>query len=621
MSEHDDRRLREEGWTVVDLLGPDDRAALLDLWREHHTEPAAAWESDFYSKGPRAKRRIHGFIREAVQPALDDHVREHDILLGVYVTNWPGPDGGLTLHHHSTIVDARESGSLVVWCALTEATEANGTLHVVPRSHLLQRGVRPERTRSWHEDHTERLLSSHLVPVPLEPGQAIVFDNQMLHCSFANRTPEPRIAAAMLVVPRSATPRYHEVGDDGRVTAYRLNSDFFIENDPGSLVWARPDGLEPISNEPWTSTTVTVEELESIVPTGTCAHREPEPVAEQLREPGLTVTGHRAAPVVSDPDRQRELEEFGFTVLQGLDPAALEAARRASSTAGPAPDDPRRALNWSFHSHDEDHKRRVSRSLRDEVWPTIESCFDGQTPFLSTFITKWPGPDGGFAPHQDPTLVDERTSVGVTVWIPLRDVDQDNGMLWIVPGSHRIPGGFRVTDVDQFPFADCEKDILGEHGTGIPLDAGEILVFDNRVIHFSLPNVTQAPRVVASFGLRPADGPNTLARLTGDTVEVHALPDDFFIDVEPSEQHRWQPTGPPLFTTPADRRRWEPSEFGQLCRSVPLPPRAVRPGPDLPTWSEPTAFCALCGSDRGLAATDRTDRNNAQLICPDCQGE
>lgn len=353
----------------------------------------------------------------------------------------------------------------------------------------------------------------------------------------------------------------------------------------------------------------------------TFGHHATDSEATELRAPGLTITGHRAAPVVSDRDRQRELEEFGFTVLPGLDTNGLRLARQTSSTTGPAPDDPRRALNWSFHSRSDEHKRRVSRVLRNELWPTIESRFVDQTPFLSTFITKWQGPDSGFAPHQDPTLVDERTSVGVTVWIPLHDVDHENGMLWIVPGSHRIPGGFRVSDVDQFPFADCEADILAEHGAGIPMAAGEILVFDNRVIHYSMPNVSDSPRVVASFGLRPTDGPNTLARLAGDTVEVVALPEDFFLDVEPSEQHRWRSTEPPLFAAPADHRRWEPPEFGRLCRSVRLPPRAVRHGTNQPSWTEPTAFCARCGSGEGLTSADRQHRNNAQLICPACSSD
>ncbi len=621
-SGQDEHRLQREGWTVVDLLGPEECRRLLEVWQEHHPAAVTTWESDFYSKDPATKRRIHEGIRDVIQPALDARLRDHELLLGAFVTNWPGPDGGLVLHHHSTIVDPRRARSVVVWCAVSEATEANGTLQLVPRSHLLQEGVRPERTRSWHEDHTERLMASHLVPVPLRPGQAIVFDNQLLHCSSANATSSPRIAVAALVVPRDTTPRYHEVRDDGRVAAYRLGTDFFLDNDPGSLVWARPEGLELLSTEPWRPTTVTVSRLEETLGAGTpppAAAAGPAESPSGLRPAGLTVTGEPAGPVVVDPQRQRELEEFGFTVLPGLRPDELDAVRAVSSATGAAPDDPRRALNWSFHSHDADHKRRVSGALEREVWPAIEGHFVGRAPFLSTFITKWPGPDSGFAPHQDPTLVDERTAVGVTVWIPLRDVDQENGMLWVVPGSHRVPGGFRVADVDQFAFADCEADIIERHGAGIPLAAGEILVFDNRVIHFSLPNRSTEPRVVASFGLRPADGPSTMARRSGDEVQVHALPEGFFIEVEPSEQHAWEPVEPPLFTAPADRRRWGPAELAALCGSVPRPPRTVRPGADQPSWSEPTAFCALCGSSEGLSDADRRERNNAQLICPSCR--
>ena len=623
-----ERQLLEEGWVVVDLLDPERVRRLHDVWSEHHAEPGATWESDFYTKDPESKRRIHRSITEATQSALDGHLAGHETLLGVFVTNWPGSDGGLTLHHHSTVVDPSEGGSLVVWCAVSETTEANGTLHLVPRSHLLQAGIRPERTTSWHEEHEQRILDSHLVSVPLRPGQAIVFDNQLLHCSLPNETGSPRIATASIVVPRGASARYHEVREDGLLAAYRLTSEFFIDNDPGSLVWARPTGLDLIGTEAWSPTTVTTADLESTLAPGTCSHpagtgtgTNTSATAGQLRPIGLTVTGAAAPPVIADRSLQRELAEYGFTILPPLEGRDLERARSVATATGPAPDDPQRALNWSFHSRADDHKRQVSASLLTDVWAVIEGRFVRQRPFLSTFITKWPGPDSGFAPHQDPTLVDERHAVGVTVWIPLHDVDHRNGMLWIVPGSHRLPGGFRVADVDQFPFAEFETDIIEEFGAGIPLSAGEILVFDNRVIHHSLPNCSDRPRVVASFGLCPEDGPSTSARRVGDEVHVHALPEHFFIDVAPSEHHSWQPDRPPLFTAPADQRRWARGEFADLCNSVPRPPRTVRPGPGQPAWRTPGAFCALCGSDAGLTESDRNDRNNAQLVCPPCRAQ
>jgi hypothetical protein len=40
-----------------------------------------------------------------------------------FVLNWPGPDGGLVLHQHSSVVDPALGSSVVVWCALNDASE------------------------------------------------------------------------------------------------------------------------------------------------------------------------------------------------------------------------------------------------------------------------------------------------------------------------------------------------------------------------------------------------------------------------------------------------------------------------------------------------------------------
>ena len=53
-------------------------------------------------------------------------------------------------------------------------------------------------------------------------------------------------------------------------------------------------------------------------------------------------------------------------------------------------------------------------------------------------LVKWPGQDGAMGTHQDWTFVDERRFRSVTVWCPLVDVEQRNGALELLPGSHRI---------------------------------------------------------------------------------------------------------------------------------------------------------------------------------------
>jgi ectoine hydroxylase-related dioxygenase (phytanoyl-CoA dioxygenase family) len=325
-------------------------------------------------------------------------------------------------------------------------------------------------------------------------------------------------------------------------------------------------------------------------------------------------------PTLTDPDRQAELERFGFTVVPLFDGEQLAGLRAAQAAMGPAPDDPRLALNWSFHSRSREHKEAVQALLAD-LEPAVAATFADQVVYLTTFITKWPGPHGAFPPHQDPTLVDERRFTGVTVWAPLSDVDVENGMLHVVPGSHRFSSALRVQDVDRSPFADLDQAVIEHHGRGVPLTAGEALVFDNRIIHFSLPNRTEEPRVVLSFGLRPAAARCVVVRAGEEGAAVlHEVDDAFYVDVLPATRDRWEPEGEPLARVHQAPETWTPDHLAALCAQVGPAPRALAEptGPAPAEALDTGVFCALCGSREGLSEADRVGRENAQLRCPAC---
>lgn len=327
-----------------------------------------------------------------------------------------------------------------------------------------------------------------------------------------------------------------------------------------------------------------------------------------------------AGPTLADPDRQDELERFGFTVIPLFDGPQLAEIRATSTAMGPAPDDPQVALNWSFHSRSSEYKQAVKQLLAS-ARSALDQAFADHEVYLTTFITKWPGPHSGFPPHQDPTLVDERRYTGVNVWVPLVDVGADNGMLHVVPGSHRFSSTLRVQDVDHSPYAGLEEAIVGCHGRGVPVAAGEALVFDNRIIHYSLPNASEEPRVVLSFGLRPRSG-RCVVLLPDETggLEMYEVEDDFYIDVVPALRDRWEPPEPPLATVVNPTESWDEDDLAALCAAVGDAPRTVAPAtpPDLSSALDTGVFCSLCGTSEGLTEADRAGRTNAQLLCPRC---
>jgi ectoine hydroxylase-related dioxygenase (phytanoyl-CoA dioxygenase family) len=88
------------------------------------------------------------------------------------------------------------------------------------------------------------------------------------------------------------------------------------------------------------------------------------------------------------------------------------------------------------------------------------------------------------------------SSARMSVWIPLQDCDENNGCLWLVPGSHRE--GFvdtherRETGVCTLSLRDGAEDIEG--AIPCPISAGEVILFDALTWHRSLGNRTGKTR-------------------------------------------------------------------------------------------------------------------------------
>lgn len=355
------------------------------------------------------------------------------------------------------------------------------------------------------------------------------------------------------------------------------------------------------------------------LPTGSTKAVTADPDAQEWTVPTRLAPVGPDRPTMTDPARQQELEEHGFTVVEALDPTDLDFIRDEAERLGPAPDDPQVSINWTFHSRSADHKLAVKTRLADVSQRVVDHILQDHVTYLTTFITKWPGPDGGFAPHQDPSLVDERSFRGVTVWMPLTDTDESNGALHVVPGSHRLSSQLRRSDVDRSPFVGLDDVIVSRLGRIVATRAGEALVFDNRIIHYSLPNTTDRPRVVLSLGVRPSEAACILIRDRQDgEVGIWELDDDFYLDVLPMEHHLHVPNGNPIDTVRSVQERWTEEDLTRLCALVGDVPRARGTAPGRTSWIDPGAFCSVCGGSDGLDPTDRAGRNNAQLVCPTC---
>lgn len=135
---------------------------------------------------------------------------------------------------------------------------------------------------------------------------------------------------------------------------------------------------------------------------------------------------------------------------------------------------------------------RVLDLIEDIVKPGIAIYSAKLTAKLpkSTDICHW---------HQDNAYYNAHalSETRMSTWIPLVDVDEENGCLWVVPGSHKQGVREHGQYGGQCPKSMGPADMEAEGAVPCPVKAGAILLFHSDLWHHSKGN--DADRIRRAF--------------------------------------------------------------------------------------------------------------------------
>ncbi len=223
----------------------------------------------------------------------------------------------------------------------------------------------------------------------------------------------------------------------------------------------------------------------------------------------------------------------GYTVAGKLDTETLETLKGLYQSLHNF-QSPQGGMFYSVYSRDLAYRKKVHESIGEILKPLYDSLFTNYKSILNSFIVKVSGPDSEFSLHQDSTSLDEIKYSCLSVWIPLQDTNIENGCMFVVPHSHKMFSPYRGVSFPQ-PF-DNISNTVRKYLQPIELKAGEILLFDNRLVHNSVVNSSGKDRVVVMSGIFPQEAKiircyKDMTR-PGNMLEIIEQEDDFLLTFE-----------------------------------------------------------------------------------------
>jgi len=207
-----------------------------------------------------------------------------------------------------------------------------------------------------------------------------------------------------------------------------------------------------------------------------------------------------------NPDLQKEIEEKGFLPLPFFTANELAKANKLYQELHPdgTPPQMRNGIHMTYWCSDREYKVYIKEQLLQIVTPAANRLFTHFRCVNPVFIVKIGDVNTTFPIHQDWSIVDETQYQAYNVWIPLHDVNEHNGGLWMVKGSHKLANYVRGAGV-LFPDLSSIEEYIKPIITPVPLKAGDAVFFYHRTIHGSPPNLTASPRIAVSFSVLPKE--------------------------------------------------------------------------------------------------------------------
>jgi hypothetical protein len=154
-----------------------------------------------------------------------------------------------------------------------------------------------------------------------------------------------------------------------------------------------------------------------------------------------------------------------------------------------------------FDSNTEKRKY-INDTLKNIFTPKVEALMNNYTILYGNFMYKEAG-GKEIEVHQDFSFVDEKKYTAFNLWIPLQDTNPENGGFHLIESSNKLFNSYRSSTIPHnlTHYNEAFKKLM----KAVDVKAGDGLLFDHRLFHYSTPNRSDKIRIAVQMVLIPKE--------------------------------------------------------------------------------------------------------------------
>ena len=199
------------------------------------------------------KLEVNHKIRALIQPKAEALLLDYEFF---YANLFVKPPKSLPtpMHGDWTSTSAPHFTTINIWCPLLDVSRENGTLEIIPGSHKIVPDVFSPGTPYFFDDIQSILVQKYTQAVNLKAGQALVFDNSLIHYAAENQTEIHRPVLQYVANPKEMTPVYYHFDTKNPHLGYEVFKIEFGEwylKRHAATVMERPEKLESFGFKPF----------------------------------------------------------------------------------------------------------------------------------------------------------------------------------------------------------------------------------------------------------------------------------------------------------------------------------------------------------------------------------